>query len=236
MDRVTRTSERRLVIIALLGILGIGGTFAVVQAQTSPGIVRLALVPQWVIQQHRAVGGPLSPVLREALDGGVVERTVFSWQRGVIQRQALVTKPIQVVPDPDAAALGGRGRFALGTVRPPGGRAAWTEVELTRAGSDPSDVVLLEVGGERNTVTQVLETLLVAEPDGKLTEVPLARAAVVGGAGVPVVPAYFDRPLPPAMAQRFREEAGMGILVVRSPLWDVRNGDMTASGPADTVP
>ena len=38
------------------------------------------------------------------------------------------------------------------------------------------------------------------------------------------------------MAQRFRQEAGLDILVVRSPLWDVRNGDQTSSGRADTVP
>jgi hypothetical protein len=38
------------------------------------------------------------------------------------------------------------------------------------------------------------------------------------------------------MAQRFREETGLGLLVARSPLWDIRNGDLTASGVADTVP
>ena len=65
---------------------------------------------------------------------------------------------------------------------------------------------------------------------------PLARPALLAGAGVPVVAAPFEQPLPPALAQRFREEAGMGLLVARSPLWDVRNGDITASGPADTVP
>jgi hypothetical protein len=239
MDRVRSRTGRRLAIVVLAGVLGIGGALSAVRAQTPPGVVRLALVPQWVIQQHRAgvVGGPLSSVLREALDGGVVDRTVYSWQRGVIQRQALVAKPIRVVPHDEAAALGGRGRFALGAVRPPTGRAAWTEVEITRAGSDAhDDVVVLEVGGERNTVTQVLETLLVAEPGRGLTEVALARTALVAGSGVPVVTAYFERPLPAAMAQRFREEAGMGILVARSPLWDVRNGDRTSSGPADTVP
>jgi hypothetical protein len=83
---------------------------------------------------------------------------------------------------------------------------------------------------------QVLETLLIAEPGRALVEVPLARTALITGAGVPVVAAPFEQPLPPGMAQRFREEAGMGLLVIRSPLWDIRNGDMTPSGPADTVP
>jgi hypothetical protein len=236
MDRVRSRTGRRLAIVVLAGILGIGVGLPAVRAQTPPGVVRLALVPQWVIQQHRPVGGPLSPVLREALEGAVVDRTVYSWQRGVIQRQALVAKPIRVVPHDEAAALGGRGRFALGAVRPPTDRAAWTEVEITRTSADANDVVVLEVGGERNTVTQVLETLLVAEPGRGLTEVALGRTALVAGSGVPVVTAYFERPLPAAMAQRFREEAGMGILVARSPLWDVRNGDRTSSGPADTVP
>jgi len=95
---------------------------------------------------------------------------------------------------------------------------------------------VLEIGGERTTVRQVLETLLVTEPARGLVEVPLARTALIPGAGVPVVSAPFEQPIPAVLAQRFREEAGKGLLDVRSPLWDVRNGDRTASGPADTVP
>jgi hypothetical protein len=174
--------------------------------------------------------------LRQAVDGGVVDRTVFSWQRGVLQRQALVRKPIRVVPDSEAGVLGGRGRFDLAAVRSPAGGAAWTEVAISRTGPAADDVLLLEIGGERNTVTQVLETLLVADPSRGLVEVPLARPALIPGAGVPVVAAPFEQPLPPRMAQGFREEAGIGLLVVRSPLWDTRNGGLTASGPADAVP
>jgi hypothetical protein len=226
---------RRLAIVGLAGALGVGLGLAVAWAQVSPSVVRLAFVPQWVIQQHRARGA-LNPALREAVEGGVVDRTVFAWQRGVIQRQALVAKPIRLVPDPEASALGGRGRFTLGAVRPPAGRAAWTDVEISRGSDGADDVLVLEIGAERNTVTQVLETLLLAEPGRAFVEVPLARPALMAGDGVPVVQAPFEQPLPPAMAQRFREEAGMGILVVRSPLWDVRNGDLTSSGRADTVP
>jgi hypothetical protein len=185
-------------------------------------------VPEWVILQHRSL-----PALAEAIEGGVVDRTVFAWQRGVIQRQALVSKPIRVVPDP--APLGGRGQFDI-TVRPPTGRAAWTEIEVRRTSPRPDDVLLLEIGGERNTITQVLETLLIAEPGRSFAEVPLARPALVPGVGVPVVASTFDAPLPPAMTQRFRQVAGLDLLVVRPPLWDVRNGDMTSSGRADTVP
>jgi hypothetical protein len=197
-------------------------------AQAPAPVVRVALLPQWVIQQHRSL-----PALAEAIEGGVVDRTVFAWQRGVIQRQALVSKPIRVVPDP--APLGGRGRFDL-TVRPSTGRAAWTEIEVHQSSPSADDVLLLEIGGERNTITQVLETLLIAEPGRPLAEIPLARPALVAGAGVPVVASTFDAPLAPAMAQRFRQEAGLDLLVVRPPLWDVRNGDQTSSGRADTVP
>jgi len=226
---------RRLLVTGLAAALGIGAALPA-WAQATPGVLRLALLPQWAIQQHRGAGGSLSPALREAVEGGVVDRTVFAWQRGLVQRRALVLKPIRVVSGPEAVALGGRGRFDLAAVRPPAGRAAWTEVEVIRPAPGADDVLMLEIGGERNTVTQVLETLLVAEPTRGLVEVPLARSALVPGLGVPVVPSPFEQPLPPAMAQRFREEAGMGLLVVRSPLWDVRNGGLTASGPADTVP
>jgi hypothetical protein len=228
---------RRLVVLGVTVALAIGVT-GPVRAQGPPEVVRLALLPQWVIQQYRAGGSSANPALREAIDGGVVDRTVFAWQRGVIQRQALVRKPIRLVPEPEATPLGGRGRFALGAVRAPTGRAAWTEVEIVRASSGADDVLLLEVGGERNTVTQVLETLLVADASRPLAELSLARPALLAsaGAGVPVIAAPFEQPIPPALAGRFREEAGMGLLVVRSPLWDVRDGDLTASGRADTVP
>jgi len=220
---------RRVAGLGLLVTMVLGTGAAVSShAQAPAPVVRVALLPQWVIQQHRSV-----PALGEAIESGVVDRTVFAWQRGVIQRQALVSKPIGVVPDP--APLGGRGRFDI-TVRPPTGRAAWTEIEVQRTTTGPDDVLLLEIGGERNTITQVLETLLIAEPGRPLAEIPLARPALVPGAGVPVVASTFEAPLPPAMAQRFRQEAGLDLLVVRPPLWDVRNGDITSSGRADTVP
>ena len=205
-------------------------------AQGSPGRLRIAFLPEWAIRQHRGVGGTLSPDLAAAVDGGVVDRTVFAWQRGRIQRQALVQKPIRVPPEAEAAALGGRGQFALAAAHPPAGRAAWTEVEVSQATSGGDGVLVLEIGGERNTIRQVLETLLVAEPGRGLAEIALARAALFPGPGVPVVTAPFEQPLPPAMAQRFWEAGGMGLLVARSPLWDIRNGDVTASGLADTVP
>jgi hypothetical protein len=231
----SRVTARRLLALGVAVAVGVGVVPAA-WPQASPGVLQLALLPQWAIQQHRGVGGGLSPALREAVEGGVVDRTVFAWQRGRIQRQALVPKPIRVVSGSEAVALGGRGRFDLAAVRLPAGRAAWIEVEVTRPAPRADDVLVLEIGGERNTVTQVLETLLVAEPGRGLVEVPLARTALVPGPGVPVVAAPFEQPLPPAMAQRFREEAGLGLLVVRSPLWDVRDGDVTASGRADSVP
>jgi hypothetical protein len=109
-------------------------------------------------------------------------------------------------------------------------------VEIGRPEPRADDVLVLEIGSERNTVTQVLETLLVDVPARGLVELPLARPALIAGVGVPVVAAPFEQPLPPAMARRFHEEDGLGLLVVRSPLWDIRNGDLTASGPADSVP
>ena len=177
----------------------------------------------------------MNPDLRAAIDGGVVDHTVFSWQRGVIERRALF-KPITLVPEAEAGALGGRGRFALTAVRAPTGASAWTEVEISRTSTGPDDVLLLEIGGERNTETQVLETLLVAEPGRDLVEVSLARTALVTGTGVPVVRARFERPIPPALAGQFRDEAGMGLLVVRSMVEYIWNAARTVNGPADTTP
>ena len=136
----------RLAIVGLVVVVGVGGGLPASRAQAPSGVLRLAFLPQWAILQHRAAEA-LSPALRKAVESGVVDRTVFAWQRGVIQRQALVTKPIRLVPEPEAVALGGRGRFDLGTVRPPTGQAAWTEVEVRRSGAGADDVLVLEIGG-----------------------------------------------------------------------------------------
>jgi hypothetical protein len=227
---------RVVAILALIVVAGVG-TGRAGGAQAPSSVLRLALLPQWTVQQHRVAGGQPSSTLLEAVETGVVDRTVFAWQRGVIQRQALVVaKPIRLLADPEASTLGGRGQFSLVGIRPPAGRAAWTEVEVSRTAPRADDVLLVEIGGERNTMTQVLETLLVTGLGPGLVEVPLARRALVPGAGVPVVVAPFEQPLPPALAQEFRETAGVGLLVVRSPLWDVRDGGLTPSGPADAVP
>ncbi|HSE95337.1 MAG TPA: hypothetical protein VLD61_05565, partial [Methylomirabilota bacterium] len=58
-----------------------------VSAQDS-AVLRLASLPQWVSDQH-----PVAGALRAAVDGGVVDRVVLWWQRGVIQRDMLVGKP-----------------------------------------------------------------------------------------------------------------------------------------------
>jgi hypothetical protein len=225
---------RRAAVAGLALTLGLAAALPV-RAQSSSAVLRLALLPQWVIQQHRGFGGALSPDLRGALAGGVVDRTVFSWQRGAIERRVLVPKPVRLVPDDEAKALGGRGGFTLVGVRPPTGAAAWTEVEITRTSAGADDVALLEIGGERNTVTQVLATLLVAELGHDLVEVALAQRALVAGAGVPVVRARFEQPIPAALAGQFRDQGGMGVLVARAFLWDVQNVARTANGLADVV-
>src|SRR5262245_47045207 len=67
---------RRTAMTGLALILGVAAALPA-RAQSPPAVVRVALLPQWVIQQHRGIGGALSPELRSAVDGGVVDRTVF---------------------------------------------------------------------------------------------------------------------------------------------------------------
>jgi hypothetical protein len=222
---------------ALLSLVGLIGLALLVtgpgHAQGPSGTLRVALLPQWTIQQHGGDG----PELQRALQQGVVDRTVFAWQRGVIPRSALVPKPVRVVPPPEAAALGGRGRFDLVAVRPPAGRAAWTEIEVALAAAGPDDVAVIEIGGERNTLTQVLETVLVQSPGGPLVAWPLAPVSLLGGAGIPVVRARFELPVTdPRAGSLFRDVGGLELLVVRSLVETVRNGGTSPSGPADASP
>lgn len=226
---------RTPVVFLLALTLPLGGA-GLTRAQGATATVRIALLPQWVVNQHRAGQGFLRPGLRSAVDDGVVDRVVFAWQRGFIQRQALVWKPIRILPSAEAAELGGRGEFELVTLRPPRGRAAWTEVEVALRTSRPDDALVLEVGGELNTVTQVLETVATAPPGGGLREAVLAPTAVVPGEGVPVLRVRFGRPVVvPGGPARFREADGLALLVARSQVQAIVNADVTANGFADSA-
>ena len=220
-------------LVAALALLALSPWIA--GSQPAPLTIRLALLPQWSVNQHRGGAGwgsrgPLTPDFRTALAGGVVDRPVFWWQRGLIQRSSLVRKPIRVLPPAEAAPLGGRGQFDLVSVRPPTGPAAWTDVEIAFRGQG-GDLVL-EVGGELNTITQVLETVLLMPADGAIQEVPLTRRALVSGPGIPVVTVQFG--VPPAVPRTaFGGAGGLDFLVARSPIESLTNGDTTTLGPAD---
>jgi hypothetical protein len=202
-------------------VLGVGLSGAA-HAQPVGATLRLALLPQWVVNQHRSAAslgarGAVSPQLARTLDGGVVDRVVFWWQRGVIHRDSLVWKPIRVLDGDEAAALGGRGSFDLAQVRAPAGGTAWTEVQIAPRAGQAAEVAVIQIGGELAPLRQVLDSLHVTAPDGSLSEVELARRALVRGAGVQVITAPFDRPVTaPDARSLFEATGGLELLVVRS--------------------
>jgi hypothetical protein len=204
-----------------------------VAGQPAAQTVRLALLSQWVIEQHRARDGTFVPAFQSALDAGVVDRLVFRWHHGVIPRQALVAKPIRVLTAAEAEALGARGDFQLVGVRPPGGLSAWTAVDVAARSTRPDDVLILEVGGELNSVSQVLESLAVVVPGRGLKRLPLVRRALVPGDGVQVVSRPFGRPVTLTGGVGFRGISGIEFVVIRSQVEAIENGGRTASGPAD---
>jgi hypothetical protein len=212
-----------LVVVALIGA---------VAAQPAVPPLRLALLSQWVVIHH----SPASPEFAAALDAGVVDGPVFAWQGGRIPRSAFVEKPIRVLPPPEASQLGGRGEFQITAIRPPAGPTAWTEVEVAPRTGLPGDELVLEIGGELNTVNQVLARLFVRGPDGRLEELPLARRAVLSRPGVPVIAAPFGHPVAATEAASFRGIHGVEFLVVRSPIETIVDGSVTPSGPADVSP
>jgi len=228
--------------VAFVVLAGVLVGAATASTQTQATTLRLALLPQWVVSQHRAGlgpsgAGPLRPEFRTALDRGVVERVVFSGERGVIRRDWLLRKPVRVVTGPDGLRLGARGEFDLGALRPPTGAAAWTEVDVAMRTGRPDDVLVLEIGGELGTLGQVLEAIFVLPEGGTLTELSLAPAALVTRDGVPVLQAPFGRPLArPDAAQRFRGLGGVEFLVVRSLIEVMVDAAMTPRGLADASP
>ncbi len=218
--------------VPVLAVVAVMAVAALAGAQPAAPPVRIALLSQWVVNQY----APASPELATALAAGVVDGTVFAWQRGRISRGALVEKPIRALAGVEAAELGGRGEFQVIAVRPPAGPAAWTEVDVRPRTAQPGDVLVLEVGGELNTVSQVLARLLVGAGDGRLEELPLARRALFPTAGVPVVRVPFGRPVALSRAVAFQGGPAVGFLVARSPIETIVNGTMTPSGPADVSP
>jgi hypothetical protein len=207
-----------------------------------PVTVRLALLPQWLINTHR-MSGPsleglrLAPSFAEALERGVADRVVFAWQKGRIQRSSLVVKPIRVLSSAEATPLGGRGEFRLGDIEAPREGSAWTVVPIIPPSGEPEGVLVLEVGGDLGTIAQLVETLLVEEPPGKFREQRLGgRALVEGTDRVTIVRMPFGRPVMLAgAAGLFRGAGGMDFLVARGLVDAVSRGDVTPNGAADAA-
>jgi hypothetical protein len=191
-------------------------------AAAQPVVVRLGLVSQWVVNQH----GQTTESLGAALEGGLVDGFAFSWQRGRIPRSALVPKPIRALPAAEAAALGGRGECDVTAVRAPAAPAAWTEVDVLPRTGRPDDVCVLEVGGELNTIHQVLARLYVAAPGRSIFSRP----------GVPVIRVQFGKPVAVPAGVSFTGRPGVDFLVARSLIETVENGAVTPNGQADVSP
>ena len=205
-------------------------TTVFVHAQGGTGTtVRFAFVPRVVSTQFTN-----GPDFRAALDRGVVDRGVFFWQHGLIERSSLVLKPIRLVVGAEAESLGGRGQFQLGAVRRSQGSSAWVEVEVAHAAGQADDRLVLEIGGEKYEQRQVLAALFLAPPAGGLEELRLAPRALVPGPGVPVIEASLTTPLAGlGVAEAFRGPRGVEFLVVRSPIPTAVDRELTTNGLAD---
>lgn len=225
-----------LLLVASAVLLVAGTVPLVAQPPAAPSTIRVALVRQWVVNQHRVplfgFDRRLSPEFRTALESGVVDRTVFAWQRGVIQRWWLVRKPVGILAGPEATTLGARGQFEVTGVHPPQGTAAWTEVRVAARTGQPDDVLDLEVGGEEATENQILGTLAVVSREGELRELPLSRGAPRGD-GVVVVTRALGEPVAAPQAALFRGIAGIDFLVVRSSVPVIPEGGISSNGLAD---
>ena len=205
-----------------------------------PVTVRLALLPQWLINTHRMSASPLqglrvTPSFAEALERGVTESVVFAWQRGRIQRSSLVGKSIRVLSATEAAPFGGRGEFRLEGIEPPRGGSAWTVVQVAPAREDADAVLVLEVGGDLGTITQIVETILVQDRPGEFRAERLGlRALVEAPDRVMVVRVPFGRPVALAgAAGLLHGTEGLGFLVARSLVDAVPGGAVTPNGTAD---
>ncbi len=229
-------------VLALALATSVCALAAASDGQPRTGTVRLAFVSQWVVNQHRAAGGPdaagpMRPEFRVALDRGVVDRVVFAAERGAIQRESLVRKPVRIVTGPEAAGLGGRGEFELVALRPDAGVSAWTEVEVGGRSGRPDDVLVLEVGGELSTIGQVLQSIFVVDTSGGMSELSLSPSALIRGEGVPVLNARFGQPVGRADARaRARGTGGVEFLVIRSLVEVLVDAATTPRGPADASP
>jgi hypothetical protein len=195
--------------------------------------MKIALLSQWSVNQHRSDwnGTPI-PAFRSALESGVVDGPVFSWQRGTIQRSSLVGKPIRVLSGSESTSFGGHGEFELTGIRGPSGSSAWIEVDIVPRTAQPDDVMVLQIGGDSNVLRQLLESMFIVSGEGALSQLRLARRSLIPGDGVPVVLLPPDRSILPR-GTRFRGTDDVQFLVLRSPVEVVPYGGVTPNDRAD---
>jgi hypothetical protein len=214
-----------LAFVVSLSLGALGGTGALAQDTVT---VRLASLAQWVLEQH----GTATPALVRALEAGVRDRAVFWWQRGRIARSSLAPKGVRLLVGEEAQALGGRGDPRPVALEYPRGSSAWTTVTLAGPGAD--DRAILEIGGEMNTVRQVLETFAVLGSDGALVRVALSVPSLVPSPGIPVT-RRLPGPLPAGLPFG-PVPGGIEVAVVRSTVDAVPDGAVTPGGLADAAP
>jgi hypothetical protein len=212
-------------------VVAVAVAAAVLAASPVPGqgrtlTLRIASVAEGVAARYRVPAGagrPASvrPDLRVALDKDAVDPLV-------------VRKPARVLDAAEAAPLGGRGDFDL--VRRPAGGGPWLDLEVADRSGRPDGVLVVLVGGETSVAAQVLDTVLLAPPDGGLTELPLAPAALFQSTGVAVVKAPPGPFVRADAGSRFRGVPGLELLVVRSLVEAMVDGAKTLRGRADASP
>jgi hypothetical protein len=149
-----------------------------------------------------------------------------------------VSKPIRALGGDEAVSLGGRGETRITSIQSPVGGSAWTEVKVGWTGSGADGTAVVEVGGDLDTITQVLETVLVMEGPARFREQRLGYRALLGPKDhVSVVHVPFRQPVVVAGARElFYGRGGAEFLVARSQVDYVANGTVTANGPADVSP
>jgi len=225
----------RILLALAVALLVVGVPARDGRPQPAVATVRLAFVWQRILDWNdlgpgMPARGPAGNQFARTLEHGVVDRPTFEWDRDHLARSTLLLKPVRVVSGAEAAALGGRGQFALVAVRPPGRASAWTEVVLAPESSANDGVLVLEVGGEVAEVAQVLESVLLAPTEGEVERLSVASR---GRPGVPVIRVAKRLPIPATDQPDFRGADGVAFLVARSPVDVLSDAAITPSGRAD---
>ena len=204
-------------IIFTIFILSTGGSIHAGEK----GYIKIANVSDFVMKQHLKHGEYVD--LEKALDRGVVDKTVWWWDKGYVERFNLVNKDIKIPDKKIQNVLSEKKAIGIAEVIPPKESSGWTKVAFL-APDDAQKVLIIELNGMSEGNERFLTSIGIKTAERKIEDIFIQPEALFKGkekSAFCISGRYFNYRLEQGGSREWLKENlesinGISILVLKS--------------------